>query len=85
MTDLLSEIESRIEAYQPPHVNDEETTLQTLRALKIALGKLEQAEKEYWNRCYSGSNGVKAMTVNEFEKFIQEALTQIAKELGITT
>ena len=48
--------------------------------LLIAIEALEKAKQEYWNKCYSGSGNVKSLTVNQFDKMIDEALNKIAGE-----
>jgi hypothetical protein len=38
---------------------------------------LEKAKVEYWNKCYAGSGTIKAMTLSEFDRMIDEALAKI--------
>jgi septal ring factor EnvC (AmiA/AmiB activator) len=46
--------------------------------LSVARKALEKAKVEYWNKCYAGSGTIKAMTLSEFDRMIDEALAKIA-------
>lgn len=49
--------------------------IDALRArVEIYRGALEWAKEQYWNRCYAGSGTVKAVTLAEFDKKIDDAL-----------
>jgi hypothetical protein len=37
---------------------------------------LRKCKEEYWNRCYDGSGNVKAMTVAEFDRFVDPLITR---------
>jgi hypothetical protein len=45
--------------------------------LDVARKALEKAKVEYWNKCYAGSGTIKAMTLSEFDRMIDEALAKI--------